>query len=293
MPKSVSILITNRNSFDAIQLCVESIRKHTEYLHKIIVYDEHSTNEVDRAYLRAAHTRGWIELIEENRLEEDMNYDTKRACHPAPYWHGKALNILVNGACAADLAIVMDCDTCIKEKGWLEEAVSLMTDEELIAVVHTYPKRIQNKGGYVFPVCDFSFGVINMIAYRDNMWVDWIPTIEDRRKEPYASFFADVYPPEKTEEWKSGRVSPEHFNRDIVHTDPGSKFYMKATWDNPKNYKILPIPPSLKSKYYHFGHISVHMMPREIANPEYRNNLLYKDQRFLMIREELKKIREA
>lgn len=292
MPKSVSILITNRNSFDAIQLCIESIRKYTTYPYKIIVCDEHSTNEVDRAYLRTAHARGWIELIEENRLEGDWEgYDKTRACHPAPYWHGKALNILINGACAADLAVVMDCDVYIKEGGWLEEVMALMADEMILAAVYIHPKRLQVTGGYVLPVCDFSFGLINMTAYRDNMWVDWIPTIEDRRKEHYALFFADIYPPEKTDIWKAGKINQQLFNRDIIHTDPGSKFFMKATWDNPKGYQMIPIPPSLQKKYHHFWHISVHMMPRELARPDYQSVLLNQDKRFLIMREELKKIR--
>jgi len=292
--KTVSILITNRNSFDAIQLCIESIRKHTTYPYKIIVCDENSTNMVDRAYLRDCHAKGWIELIEENRLEDDWEgYDKTRACHPGPYWHGKALNILVNGTCATDLAVVMDCDVYIKEGGWLEEAMTLMADEMVIATVDVHPLRLQNSGGYVFPFCDFSLGFINMNAYRDNMWVDWIPTIEDRRKEPYTSFFASVYPPEKTDAWKAGKVNQQLFNRDIIHTDPGCKFFMKATWDNPKGYRMIPIPPSIKKKYYHFYHISIHMMPRELARSGYQSVLLNKDKRFLIIREELKKIRAS
>jgi len=52
--KTCSILISNYNSFETIQLCIESIRKYTDYPHKIVVYDDCSTNEMDVAYLNEA-----------------------------------------------------------------------------------------------------------------------------------------------------------------------------------------------------------------------------------------------
>ena len=94
--KSVSILISNLNSFEAIQLCVESVRKHTKYPdYKIIVYDDTSWNKVDLAYLRIARNQGWLKLIEgETRVG-----------------HGGSVNALLE-ACNTDLAMILDTIHC-------------------------------------------------------------------------------------------------------------------------------------------------------------------------------------
>lgn len=64
--KTVSILISNCNSFDAIQLCIESIRARTDYPnYQIIVHDDESPNGVDIKYLEEAEAKGWIRLIRE------------------------------------------------------------------------------------------------------------------------------------------------------------------------------------------------------------------------------------
>lgn len=290
MAPSCSILIPNHNSYLAIELCIESIRKYTSYPGlKIIVCDQSSTNNHDREYLRQANAKGWIELIEENRAEDYYSERAKkRAGHPAGYWHGVALNILVNDCCDTDLAVIMDCDAYVKEPGWLEEPIGCLVDE-IIAVVNTVPVRLQKTGGYVLPVYDFSFGLLNMRAYRDGMQVDWRPDIYDRRKEPYLSFLADYYPPEKTEAW--AWVNHHKFNRDLVATDPGSKLWMKVAFENPKGYSVINVPYSTWIKHGHFQHISVDYRPHPIHTKAAMAKSLKSDKRFAMIREELQKIR--
>lgn len=108
MNKSVSILITNHNVGDTIALCVESIRRFTNYPHSIIVYDDatDSKHYDDLIYLRDAQNRGWIRLIEGKQR----------------IMHGKAVARLLDEA-KTDLVMVLDCDIQIKGSGWLEEMV--------------------------------------------------------------------------------------------------------------------------------------------------------------------------
>ena len=106
--KSVDILITNHNSGDAVALCIESIRKHTHCPHGIIVYDDATdpTQYDDLTYLRAAHEKGWIRLIEGNPR----------------VMHGKGLARLLDET-RADLAMILDCDIQITGPGWLEDMI--------------------------------------------------------------------------------------------------------------------------------------------------------------------------
>ena len=125
MSKTVSILITNHNAADTIALCVESIRRYTQYPHSIIVYDDATDPEQydDLVYLREAHEKGWIRLIEGNPR----------------IMHGKAVARLLDEA-KADLAMVMDCDIQVKGTGWLEDMVKAQesTDACLVADMESF-----------------------------------------------------------------------------------------------------------------------------------------------------------
>lgn len=102
--KTVDILITNHNAGDTIALCIESIRKYTDYPHGIIVYDD-ATDPAqydDLIYLREAQRKGWIRLIEgECRI-----------------MHGKSIARLLDET-KADLAMILDCDIEITTPNWL------------------------------------------------------------------------------------------------------------------------------------------------------------------------------
>jgi len=231
--KPISILIPNRNSLEALQLTIESILFYTDYPHQIIVYDDYSTNNVDIPYLKQAEFKGWIKL-----------YQGKKRIG-----HGSVLNELINKICNTNFAIVMDSDTEIKGLNWIQDFLNII-DLNVIAVVDIINRRTTWKG-YNVPVCDFSFGFLNMKLYRDNMQTDWslVAGGIDRRQYPYQSIFADIYPPDKTS------LDPQ-FNENFVSIDPGAKFWLKVHYENPRDYKMLPIPSILKSKYHHHGHIS-------------------------------------
>jgi len=266
--KSISILIPNRNSFEALQLCIESIRKYTDYPHKIIVYDDRSTNDVDVQYLRRADVLGWLEL------HLGMKH----------LGHGAALNELVNRLCDTDYAIVMDSDIEIKRSGWIQDFLAIAaTDEKIISIVDTIGKRLTWLG-YNVPVCNFSLGFLNMEAYRNGMEVDWRSVIggTDRRQEPYESIFADIYPAPA-----SFKNLPK-FNENFVSIDPGAKFWLKVNYDNPKRYRVIPMSVGLKQKYHHFDHISFISIP----DPSYPPKIaVQREAKFMVIRNHLKGLR--
>lgn len=262
---TISILIPNRNSLDALQLTIESIRFYTDYPHQIIVYDDCSTNGVDIPYLKKAEINGWIKL-----------YLGKKRIG-----HGGVLNELINKICDTDFAVVIDSDTEIKGMNWIQNFLSI-TEPDVIAVVDVIDRRTTWKG-YNIPVCDFSFGFLNMALYRDGMEVDWrvMAGGTDRRQHPFQSIFADIYPPDKAS-------LGSQFNENFVSIDPGGKFWLKIHYNNPKGYKMLPIPGILKSKYHHHGHISYISVIEDSFSEKIRKG---RDAKFKIIGRQLKELR--
>ena len=126
MNKTVSILITNHNVGDTIALTIESIRKFTQYPYSIIVYDDATDPKQydDLTYLREAHSKGWIRLIEGKKR----------------IMHGRAVAHLLSET-KADLAMIMDCDIQIKSFGWLEDMVKAqeLTNACLVADMESFP----------------------------------------------------------------------------------------------------------------------------------------------------------
>jgi glycosyltransferase involved in cell wall biosynthesis len=245
--KTVSILISNRDSFEAIQLCIESIRKYTDSPCRIIVFDDRSINDVDLPYLRAARDRGWIELYENT---------TGR-----PLTHGGSLNRLVNEICDTDYAVVMDCDVAIKGRGWLREMIDVAEkDAKTLAVVDMNPKGYTWKG-FKSPIYHFWFGLLNMAAYRDGMTVDWMNTVEDAGQEPYRSLFSDLADASQNDYFMSlvrqKKVVLESWDKTVVSNDCGAKLWLRVTYQNPQGYKVIPLPDSVRGKYRHFGHGSI------------------------------------
>lgn len=135
MGKSVEVLATNFNGGDTAALCIESIRKFTDYPHTIHVYDD-GTWETPRPdvglregyrdleYLRAARDKGWIRLTEGG--ERKM--------------HGRCLSALLDD-CRADLAMIVDNDIQITAHGWLEEMVETQaeTGAAMVAGLESFP----------------------------------------------------------------------------------------------------------------------------------------------------------
>lgn len=281
--KNVTILIPNYNSFEAIQLCIESIRKHTHYPHKIIVYNDRCLNGVDSEYLKACLGKGWIHELYAGDVQQT---------------HGGSLNILINEKCKADYAAIIDCDIWIKQDGWLEDLINeAEKDPMILAVVDFKDGGYAFDGGYRTAIYLFWFGLINMRNYNDGMKTDWMLSVEDRKKEPYLSEFASLYPPEKNDYFmmlfNKGHLpikAVEDWPKDRVVNDPGSQLYVKVKYDNPKGYKVVPLPPQVRHKFFHFEHLSMISIPSPQHEPAVGKA---REERYTKVKEELKKLRAS
>ena len=261
--KSASILISNYNCFEMIELCIESVRKFTDYPdYKIIVYDDASAyvqdgkvlpNEHDLNYLRQCRDKGWIEFIE-----------GEKQVH-----HGGALNALVNDACDTDYAAILDGDIQIKGHGWLTSLIKHCQQDRLNMGVCKFKDSGYWPSGYRPGSYLYCMGLLDMVHYRDGMQVDWNVRYRDRRQEPFLTEFAPYYPPEEnrmfTEVYmKHHSYTYAEFDRDLVILDPGCTIYMKVKHDNPKGYKIVSEPPYFNQKYRHWIHCSTWLNPNQV-----------------------------
>lgn len=263
--KTCSILISNHNSFEAIQLCVESVKKYTQHPHKIIVFDDASINEIDLEYLREAKRKGMIHELIEGKKQ---------------ITHGGALNILINEICDTDYAAILDCDIQIKNYNWLQDLIDLASRDPKILAICDFKREGIGAFAYRTGFYTFWFGLLNMTAYKDDMQVDWLLRKADRNKEPYKSIF---------NEW-SDKPKPKNFNEDVVHNDPGCHLWLKITYNNPKGYKHVCVPDYIFAKYHHFGHISLISIPNPTHSDQVRIN---RETRFAQIKSELARLRCA
>jgi glycosyltransferase involved in cell wall biosynthesis len=280
-------MISNYNSFEAIQLCIESIRAKTDYPnYQIIVHDDESSNNVDIKYLEEAEAKGWIQLIRgNNRKRWGNDFESFSPLgHPAPYWHGCALNVLINESCHTDLAMLLDCDIFIKESDWLSRMVEFI-DDDILVVAYFVNARAHvgwptgRGGSQVFYVPGWyrpSFCMINMIPYRDGMQVDWRGGSADIRDEPYKTLL--------------GMLKKERKDKELEETciafDPGSSLWIKMQIDNPKQYAAKPLPIDMELKFHHFKQISVRSAGLVVEKAMSQNKLE-------LMRSELAKLRGA
>lgn len=224
---SVDILISNSNSYEAIQLCIESIRRYTKHKnYQIIVYDDASENEVDLIYLREKQKLGWLRLIEGKRKID----------------HGGALNRLINKECRADYAVIIDCDLQIIAEDWLCDMIEQASkSKEILAVCTTYKTQVRGSGTWLAPFAEFWFGIIDMTAYRDGMKTDWrcYYTKDKRKMRQIVESDCSIEP------------------IDRLAVDVGSKLILRLKKNNKKGYYIKsPMPKEIEKKYYHYHQIS-------------------------------------
>jgi glycosyltransferase involved in cell wall biosynthesis len=242
--KSVEILIPNYNVGPVIELNIESIRARTNYPNYSIIVHDDSTEGTDRVYLEKIEAKGWIRLIRSTTRERwEKDKENFIPSHPAPYWHGCALNVLINEACGADLVMILDGDVYIKDPSWLRRMVDFMGDKILVAA-HWRPPSCFPSGACVPGWWMPHFCMLNMAAYRDGMAVDWRGGSALMDSEPYKTILAPL----------AAR---------IVCFDPGSSLWIKMQTSNPRHYRGCIIPDDMQKYYHHFSHGSLRSLGEE------------------------------
>lgn len=153
--KTVSILISNYNSYEALQLCIESVQKYTEYPYKIIVCDAKSDNKIDHEYLKKAEQDERVEVVWGNEWTK----------------HGATVDILLNH-CDTDLAMILDSDIEILDYSWLKEMIDLIKDD--IILISNVEKDYKSGVPSLPDWFQSWFMMLNMNAYKDGMQTSWL-----------------------------------------------------------------------------------------------------------------------
>jgi len=259
---SVDILIPNLNGREALELCIESIARYTLEPHRVIVYDDGS-GAGDVEYLGRARARGWVDLV--IRREEQRG-------------HGAALNVLVNEAAInSDYAAIVDNDVQILRSGWLSELLALAERPHVLAACDANAGANQCWRGWRPPTFLFWFGMLNMSAYRDGMQTNWARPDDRVDAEPWRSLFSGM-----TTVFKPG----EEFDPGRVVFDPGSAFWAKWKYENPKGYSCLPLTSELRGAFRHISHGQHWLDPDMSDTPKAKSIRAYIDS-------ELKRLREG
>jgi len=164
--------------------------------------------------------------------------------------HGKSLDILIK-RCDTDYAVILDSDVQILRHGWLEEVMSLFKDER--DLVFCTLEKIKTARPSLSPWLHIWFAALNMKAYHDGMEVDWSTGIIDG-----------------------------------VWWNVGARLLHKIRDDNPKGYRIQPMPKEVESCCYHWVHVSC----CAILSPNDKPSFVAKyNEKFAKIREELANLR--
>ena len=240
--KAVSILISSYHSGEALQLCVESIRKKTLYKnYKIIVLDSSG---------KESETRNYID----NTSYIDYQWDTDIQLR-----HGQALDILTQ-QCKTPLAVILDSDVEILRGDWLHQLTFRPITDDIMGVGFlreggNFIKQSFWRVPIYLPYCL----LLNMDAYRKmglgkNDWVDrYIPMSE----YPYKDRFTEA---------SSRAYHAINTSLEKVHYDTGGGFSERVLFENPDKLVMYPLPPAfIKDTIYHYGGLSAH---RKCLNSE-------------------------
>lgn len=242
---AVDILIPNYNGREALELCIESIARYTPELHRVIVYDDASTNPGDIKYLEKAKGEGWVDTIIRGQKHRG---------------HGTGLNALVGLSAAgpAAYAALIDNDIQILRQGWLSGLLGLASNPRvLIAAMEKTRCGFCSRGympGQFLPW----FALLNMTGYRDGMSVDWSISEARRADEPWRTAFLSLYPPQDNPTFKHLMATQweyrADFNAEKVIFDPGCVLWCKMRHENPKGYYHQELTPRVLSCFRHWGH---------------------------------------
>jgi len=233
--KAVSILISSYHSGEALELCIESIRKKTLYTnYKIVVLDSSGEGSETREYL-------------DNTPYIDYQWDAEQKLR-----HGQALDILTQ-QCETPLAVILDSDVEILKGDWLAQLVTQPITDEVIGVGHLREGGNFTKHGFwrvpiYLPYCL----LLNMDAYRKigfkvSDWIDhYIPMSEYPYKDKFTEASYRAYHKINT-------------NLERVHYDTAGGFSERVLFENPDGLTMYPLPPAfMKDTIYHYEGMTAH-----------------------------------
>ena len=233
--KAISILIASYHSGEALELCVESIRKKTLYKnYKIVVLDSSGEGSETRNYL-------------DNTNYIDYQWDAALQLR-----HGQALDILTQ-QCETPLAVILDSDVEILRGDWLHQLTFRPIEDDVMGVGFlreggNFIKQSFWRVPIYLPFCL----LLNVDAYRKigakaNDWIDhYIPMSEYPYKDRFTEASYRAY-------------HPLDLSLEKVHYDTGGGFSERVLFQNPDNLVMYPLPPGfVKDTIYHYGGLSAH-----------------------------------
>ena len=233
--KAISILIPSYHSGEALQLCVESIRKKTTHKnYKIVVLDSSGKGSETRSYL-------------DNTSYIDYQWDVE-----IPLRHGQALDILTQ-QCDTPLAVIIDSDVEILRGDWLNQLTTQPITDEVMGVGHLREGGNFTKHGFFrvpiyLPYCL----LVNMDAYRKMGFraTDWVDHYIPMSEYPYKDKFTEA-------SYKAYHAINSSLEK--VHYDTAGGFSERVLFDNPDGLTMYPLPPGFaKNAIYHYGGLSAH-----------------------------------
>jgi len=229
-----TICIPNYKTLDLTRLCLRSIRKFTEYPHKVIVIDNDSQDE-SLEYLKRL---SWIHLIENHGGEELTG----------SYAEGSALDIGL-GSCNTEFYVVMHSDTFVQKNSWLTELISYFGNDESVSCVGSGKLELAPKWRILLKkATDFK-------AFKRNIL---------RKPEAFGKFryhnrtICCIY---RTDVLRRENLS-FLMGRDQNLT-AGQKLYFELV---DRDYKTIELPPSIMGRYViHLAHATQVVNPQEFT----------------------------
>ena len=226
--KAISILISSYHSGEALELCIESIRKKTTYKnYKIVVLDSSGEGSPTRNYL-------------DKTPYIDYQWDAEGKLR-----HGQALDILVF-QCETPLAVILDSDVEILHGDWLNQLTAHPITDDVIGVGHlreggNFPKYGFWRVPIYLPFCLLlNVDILRRHGFRRNDWVDhYIPMSDYPHRDKF---------PEKSN--KAYHAIDTSLPK--VHYDTAGGFSERVLFGDLNQDSLLPFPKGFaKTAIYH------------------------------------------
>jgi hypothetical protein len=241
-----SILISNFQGHEALELCVESILKRTEHDYRITVFDSTGKGSGDRKYLDKAEREGRINLL----------------AVESPASHGQAITAMLK-ECRGGFACLLDNDVEILMGDWLSVLMARITSYRDAGVARFISARAHHANLFA-PVFWSACMLLNLALYRKIMGDDIWSQMQIRFENyPHRWIF-------------DGIERPQNFSG-IVYCDTEWRFTEKLLFENKEGFIVQELPSAfLDDSIRHYGGMSRNWRQPEVIEDrwnEIRKNL--------------------